>query len=89
MMKIKSKLIGYLESLRFPWLLLLTAVLFLVSVFVPDAFATLATKARPIRKTSYAFNVLCHPSRALSLFVQNCRFTGNDTQLAFSHVCSC
>jgi hypothetical protein len=37
MMKLKSRLIGYLESLRFPWLLLLTAVLFLVSVLVPDA----------------------------------------------------
>ncbi len=36
-MKLKSRLIGYLESLRFPWLLLLTAVLFLVSVLVPDA----------------------------------------------------
>jgi uncharacterized membrane protein len=38
MMKLKSRLIGYLESLRFPWLLLLTAVLFLFSVLVPDAF---------------------------------------------------
>jgi len=35
---IKARLLGYLESLRFPWLLLVTAVLFLVSVLVPDAF---------------------------------------------------
>ena len=38
MKSIKSKLLGYLESLRFPWLLLVTLVLFLVNVFVPDAF---------------------------------------------------
>ena len=38
MKSIKSRLVGYLESLRFPWLLLLTLVLFLVNVFVPDAF---------------------------------------------------
>ena len=38
MKNIKSRLLGYLESLRFPWLLLLTLVLFLVNVFVPDAF---------------------------------------------------
>jgi hypothetical protein len=35
-MGIKAKVIGYLESLRFPWLLLVTAVLFLVNVLVPD-----------------------------------------------------
>jgi len=35
---VKARLLGYLESLRFPWLLLVTAALFLVSVFVPDAF---------------------------------------------------
>jgi hypothetical protein len=29
---------GNLESLRFPWLLLATAGLFLVSIFVPDPF---------------------------------------------------
>ena len=34
---IKARLVGYLESLRFPWLLLVTALLFLVNVFVPDA----------------------------------------------------
>ncbi|MDX1379945.1 MAG: DUF6116 family protein [Xanthomonadales bacterium] len=36
-MGIKSRLIGYLNSLRFPWLLLVTAVLFLANVMVPDA----------------------------------------------------
>jgi hypothetical protein len=34
----KAQVIGYLESLRFPWLLLVTAVLLLVNVVVPDAF---------------------------------------------------
>ncbi len=34
---IKARLVGYLESLRFPWLLLVTSLLFLVNVFVPDA----------------------------------------------------
>jgi hypothetical protein len=38
MKSVKSRLVGYLESLRFPWLLLLTLILFLVNVFVPDAF---------------------------------------------------
>ena len=33
---IKTRLTGYLESLRFPWLLLVTVVLFLVNVFIPD-----------------------------------------------------
>ena len=31
-----SRLTRYLESLRFPWLLLVTLALFLVNVFVPD-----------------------------------------------------
>jgi hypothetical protein len=35
---IKERLKGYLASLRFPWLLLMTLLLFVVSVFVPDAF---------------------------------------------------
>jgi len=35
---IRKKLLAYLESLRFPWLLLVTALLFFVNVFVPDAF---------------------------------------------------
>jgi hypothetical protein len=35
---VKSKLVGYLESLRFPWLLVATSLLFLVNVIVPDAF---------------------------------------------------
>ena len=34
---IKARLMAYLESLRFPWLLLVTSLLFLVNVFVPDA----------------------------------------------------
>jgi len=34
----KAKILGYLESLRFPWLLLVTVILFLVNVFIPDAF---------------------------------------------------
>lgn len=33
---IRSRLISYLDSLRFPWLLLLTAVVFLLNLFVPD-----------------------------------------------------
>jgi len=37
MKKIRSRLLGYVESLRFPWLLLVTAGVFLVNVFVPDA----------------------------------------------------
>ena len=36
-MGLKSRLIAYLESLRFPWLLLVTAVLFLLNLFIPDA----------------------------------------------------
>jgi len=35
---IRSRLLAYLESLRFPWLLLVTVGLFLVSIFVPDPF---------------------------------------------------
>jgi len=35
---IRKRLLSWLESLRFPWLLLVTAVLFVVNVFVPDAF---------------------------------------------------
>jgi len=38
MQGIKKRLTGYLESLRFPWLLLVTLALFLVNVFVPDVF---------------------------------------------------
>lgn len=37
MIGFKKKLMGYLESLRFPWLMLLAAVLFFVNLFVPDA----------------------------------------------------
>jgi len=33
---IRSRLLSYLESLRFPWLLLVTVALFVVDVFVPD-----------------------------------------------------
>lgn len=36
MIGFKKRLITFLESLRFPWLLLVTLVLFLVNVFVPD-----------------------------------------------------
>ena len=35
---LSTRLTGYLQSLRFPWLLLVTLLLFLVNVFVPDAF---------------------------------------------------
>jgi len=38
MQGIKKRLTHYLESLRFPWLLLVTLALFLVNVFVPDVF---------------------------------------------------
>jgi hypothetical protein len=34
---IKAKLLAYIDSLRFPWLLLLTVVLFVVNLLVPDA----------------------------------------------------
>lgn len=33
---IKTRLISYLEALKFPWLLLVTLILFLVNVFIPD-----------------------------------------------------
>jgi hypothetical protein len=36
MIGFKKRLITFLESLRFPWLLLVTLALFLVNVFVPD-----------------------------------------------------
>jgi hypothetical protein len=35
---IRARLMGFFESLRFPWLLLVTVGLFLVSIFVPDPF---------------------------------------------------
>lgn len=38
MNRIKSKVISYLESLRFPVLLIVTVVLFIVNVFIPDVF---------------------------------------------------
>jgi hypothetical protein len=38
MQSIKKRLTRFLESLRFPWLLLVTLALFLVNVFVPDVF---------------------------------------------------
>jgi len=38
MKSFKTTLIAYLEALRFPWLLIITIVLFAVNVFVPDAF---------------------------------------------------
>ena len=38
MKSITARFVGYLETLRFPWLLLVTSLLFLVNVFVPDAF---------------------------------------------------
>lgn len=34
---VKKRFTRYLESLRFPWLLLVTSTLFLVNLFVPDA----------------------------------------------------
>jgi hypothetical protein len=34
---IKARLLGYLESLRFPWLLLVTLILFLLNLLIPDA----------------------------------------------------
>ncbi len=38
MIGLKKRLITFLESLRFPWLLLVTLALFLVNVVVPDVF---------------------------------------------------
>jgi hypothetical protein len=37
MKSIVSRLSRYLESLRFPWLLLLASLLFVVNLFIPDA----------------------------------------------------
>lgn len=34
---IKAKLLAYIDSLRFPWLLLLTVVLFVLNLLIPDA----------------------------------------------------
>jgi len=34
---IRTRLTAYLESLRFPWLLVVTALLFLVNLLIPDA----------------------------------------------------
>lgn len=36
MQGIKARVLGYLESLRFPWLLLVTVALFLLNVLIPD-----------------------------------------------------
>ena len=36
-MGVKSRFLKYLESLRFPWLMLITLVLFFVNLFIPDA----------------------------------------------------
>lgn len=33
---IKARALGYLESLRFPWLVLVTAGLFVLDLLVPD-----------------------------------------------------
>lgn len=38
MKAVKSRLLAYLETLRFPWLLLATLAVLAVNVFVPDAF---------------------------------------------------
>ena len=37
MKTLTRRLTRYLESLRFPWLMLLTALLFVINLFVPDA----------------------------------------------------
>lgn len=37
MIGFRKKLLSYLESLRFPWLALITALLFLFNLFIPDA----------------------------------------------------
>lgn len=37
MKSLTRRLTRYLESLRFPWLMLLTALLFVIDLFVPDA----------------------------------------------------
>ena len=36
MQGIKPRVLGYLESLRFPWLLLITVLLLLLNVLIPD-----------------------------------------------------
>ena len=36
-MGIKSRFLKYLESLRFPWLMLVTLGLFFINQFIPDA----------------------------------------------------
>ena len=36
-MGIKSRFLKYLESLRFPWLMLVTLGLFFINLFIPDA----------------------------------------------------
>lgn len=37
MKSLKSRIVSYLGSLRFPWLLLVAVVLLAVNLFVPDA----------------------------------------------------
>jgi hypothetical protein len=37
MKSIRKRTLGYFENLRFPWLLLVTSVLFVVNLFIPDA----------------------------------------------------
>lgn len=37
MIGLKSKIQKYLESLRFPWLMLVALALFVLNLFVPDA----------------------------------------------------
>ena len=37
MIGFRKKRLSYLESLRFPWLALITALLFLFNLFIPDA----------------------------------------------------
>ena len=37
MKSLTSRLSGYAESLKFPWLMLLTSLLFVINLFVPDA----------------------------------------------------
>ena len=36
MLGTKKRLMSFMSTLRFPWLLLVTLILFLVNVFVPD-----------------------------------------------------
>jgi len=37
MKPVTQRLTRYLDTLRFPWLLLLTVLLFVINLFVPDA----------------------------------------------------